>query len=138
MSSRVKVRADGKVPSPSSAKPGCAGSARPTWLESSRPSSKSTCVSPRVTVNIDEYQPITVSVLGEVSTPGAIRSTRRGVMQALASAGGMTEYADRDRIFVLRKHPTLRRIRFTFASLSPNEAEAATFALQTGDVVVVE
>ena len=68
-----------------------------------------------MTVNVDEYQPINVAVIGEVSHPGSYPlEATSGVMQALASAGGMTEYASRDRIFVLRKTPALRRIRFTF------------------------
>ena len=46
--------------------------------------------------------------------------------------------ASHDRIFVLRKRPSLRRIRFTFDMLSQNEPRAATFLLQAGDVVVVE
>ena len=97
-------------------------------------------VTPRVTVNIDEFQAIAVSVSGEVVHPGKLsaRCQRRGLAGALASAGGMTEFASRDCIFVLRRRPTLKRVRFTFDMLSQNEPHAAAFVLQTGDAVVVE
>jgi hypothetical protein len=56
----------------------------------------------------------------------------------------VTDYAHRDRIFVLRSghwadgHPEPARIRFRFASLTRGERPGATFQLRAGDVVVVE
>jgi polysaccharide export outer membrane protein len=96
-------------------------------------------VAPKVTVNVDEFAPLHISVVGEVTHPGIYPvEPSSGVLQALASAGGFTDYASKDRIFVLRKTPALKRIRFTFDALSRNEPRAAMFALQAGDVVVVE
>jgi polysaccharide export outer membrane protein len=139
MSSRVKVRADGKVSLPILGETPVRGKRPSDVARELETKLKEYVLSPKVTVNVDEYQPITVAVLGEVIHPGSYPlEATSGVMQALASAGGMTEYADHDRIFVLRKTPALRRIRFTFDSLSRNEPRSATFALQTGDVVVVE
>jgi polysaccharide export outer membrane protein len=139
MSSRVKVRADGKVALPILGDTEVRGK-RPSDLGKELESKlKEYMVTPRVTVNIDESQAITVAVLGEVTHPGSYSlDSNAGVLQALASAGGMTEFASHDRIFVLRKRPSLRRIRFTFDMLSQNEPHAATFLLQAGDVVVVE
>jgi polysaccharide export outer membrane protein len=139
MSSRVKVRADGKVALPIIGDTEVRGK-RPSDLARELESKlKEYMVTPRVTVNIDEFQAIAVSVLGEVVHPGSYPlDANAGVLQALASAGGMTEFASRDRIFVLRRRPTLKRVRFTFDMLSQNEPHAAAFVLQTGDVVVVE
>jgi polysaccharide export outer membrane protein len=140
ISSRLKVRADGKVALPFLGDTEVRGK-RPTDVAHElEVKLKEFIVSPKVTVNVDEFQPITVSVLGEVAHPGSypLDPTNPGVMQALAGAGGFTEYADHDRIFVLRKAPTPKRIRFSFDALSDNEPRAATFALQSGDVVVVE
>lgn len=80
-----------------------------------------------------------ISVLGEVARPGVFSlEPGAGVLEALASAGGATEFADRGRIFVLRRRgerPPLR-IRFSWARLA--EGGGAAFALADGDVVMVE
>jgi polysaccharide export outer membrane protein len=139
MSSRVKVRADGKVALPFVGETEVRGK-RPAELAKELESRlKEYIVSPKVTVNVDEFQPMSIAVLGEVSKPGTYPLEHSsGVMQAIASAGGMTDYADHDSIYVLRKAPALRRVRFTFDALTHNERRAVTFGLQSGDIVVVE
>jgi len=140
MSSRLKVRADGKIALPFLGDTEVRGK-RPSDLASELEAKfKEYIRSPKVTVNIDEFQPVTVSVLGEVTHPGSypLDPASAGVMQALAGAGGLTEYADKDRIFVVRKIPSFHRIRFTLDALSGTEPRAVSFALQSGDVVVVE
>jgi polysaccharide export outer membrane protein len=139
ISSRVKVRTDGKVALPFLGDTEVRGKRPVDVAHELEVRLKEFIVSPKVTVNVDEFQPITVSVLGEVSHPGSypLDPSNAGVMQALAGAGGLTEFADHDRIFVLRKTPA-RRIRFTFDALADNDPRAATFALQGGDVIVVE
>jgi polysaccharide export outer membrane protein len=95
---------------------------------------------PEVTVSIIKVAPVRVNVVGEVKTPGSYELTRsRGVMSALATAGWLTEFANKDRIFVIRTDgPTVRRIRFRAAELTAAEQHAVSFRLQDGDVVVVE
>src|SRR5256885_10990586 len=61
-----------------------------------------------------------------------------GVLQLLANAGGLTELAHKDRIFVLRREPNPVRIRFSFDLLSHLDNRASSFRIQSGDVVVVE
>lgn len=99
-------------------------------------------VAPSVTVNIEEFAPRTISVLGEVTHPGVFPLDLRGggVAQALAEAGGFTDYADKSRIFVLRAGDdgAQTRIRFTYDAVSRGDSAAARFVLQPGDVVVVE
>lgn len=98
-------------------------------------------VAPSVSVVLEETRPLQVSVLGEVTKPGIFTlGPSAGVLDAIASAGGPTEYASRDRIFVLRtgQGSALLRIRFTYDRLTQAQGKAATFALQSGDVVVVE
>lgn len=97
---------------------------------------------PRVTVALEDEKLVAVSVLGEVTKPGTYDLTAgAGVLQALASAGGMTPWASSDKIFVLRRNaadarPT--RIRFTEEALAHAEDSSASFRLRRGDVVVVE
>ena len=139
MSSRVKVRSDGKVALPFLGDTEVRGKRPSDLARELEGRLKEFIVSPRVTVNVDEFQAVSVPVLGEVAHPGTVLvEPSGGVLQALANAGGLTEFADRDRIFVLRRGPTPRRIRFSFEALSRYERRAATFALQGGDVVVVE
>jgi polysaccharide export outer membrane protein len=96
-------------------------------------------VTPRVTVTVEESVPVTISVLGEVGHVGLLTlEPNAGLLQALAQAGGPTDYADKSSIYVLRRSPDFRRIRFTYDSLLQNREGAATFSLRTGDVLVVE
>jgi polysaccharide export outer membrane protein len=93
---------------------------------------------PHVNVIVEEVQPVKVAVLGAVARSGTYTlEPGSGVAEALASAGGLTEFAHRDQIYVLRRSPTLTRIRFTFDSLTET-GRAATFRLQTGDVIVAD
>lgn len=94
---------------------------------------------PIVSVSVTEMHPLNVPVIGEVARPGQYPLERgSGIIEALASAGGLTQFAHRDRIFVLRREPSLVRIRTTFEALSRGEARSGAFRLQPGDSVVVE
>lgn len=142
MSARVKVRNDGVVTLPlvnDWAAAGKTPKALGTELEGKL---KDFINTPVVTIFVEESRPNTVSVLGEVSRPGVVTlEAGAGVLQALAAAGGLTDFAHRDGIFVLRKvsgEPQAQRIRFTWDSLSRGEGKAARFTLQTQDTVVVE
>jgi polysaccharide export outer membrane protein len=98
---------------------------------------KDMVVLPEVTVAVVKVAAIRVDVVGEVKTPGAYDLTRdRGVIAALAAAGWLTDFAHRDRIFVVRGGD--KRIRFQAAALTGAEVHAARFKLHDGDVVVVE
>jgi polysaccharide biosynthesis/export protein len=94
---------------------------------------------PSVTVNVPEIQPITIVVLGEVGHPGVFPvAPHATVAQVLALAGGLTDFAGRDSIFVVRQNPQLERVRFTYEGLSRGEPHAAAFALRDGDLIVAE
>jgi polysaccharide export outer membrane protein len=96
-------------------------------------------VAPSVVVNIDEVQPSTVIVMGEVTRPGPYPLDQDSrLVHALAVAGGLTEYASRNRIFVVRSEPKPMRIRFSYESIYRNAGGAGDFVLHRGDVVEVE
>lgn len=93
---------------------------------------------PVVTVTLDEVGSLQISVLGEVARPGVYALERgQGVLRALAAAGGLTEFAHKDRIFVSGANPG-ERIRFTFEALATPGTKSARFRLQNNDVVVVQ
>ena len=96
-------------------------------------------LTPRVTVNVEQAQPTAITVIGEVKSGGTLALEPPPLLlQALAKAGGLSEFADDERIFVIRQTPAFRRIRFTYKAIVNNENSAAGFMLRTGDVVVVE
>jgi polysaccharide export outer membrane protein len=93
--------------------------------------------SPRVTVMVREVNSARVFVTGEVQKPGAY--PLRGnvtVLQALAMAGGLTEFADRDGMTVIRANNG-PRIPVRYSDLVSRRAQGADFPLQPGDTVVV-
>lgn len=141
LSTRQRVRSDGRISVPLLNDVEVAGK-EPKQLarELERQLKEANIVvSPRVNVAVEEMKPVTVAVLGAVSRAGTFAlEPGAGVAQALASAGGLTDFAHRDRIFVIRKTPQPVRIRFTFESLAAATGSAPLFRLQTGDVVVAE
>jgi polysaccharide export outer membrane protein len=94
---------------------------------------------PSVTVNVEEFEPTRVTVLGEVGRAGSVlMEPGGGVAQALSQSGGLTDFADRDRIFVIRKGPQIQRIRFTWEDVTRGERASSSFVLRNGDMIVVE
>src|SRR5919109_1557614 len=120
MSGRTRVRSDGRISMPLLNDAVAAGKtpeqlARDleTYLRDNR-----LVVYPRVTVVLEEAKPLAVAVMGEVAKAGMYTlSPGAGVAEAIASAGGLTEFAHRDRIFVIRRTPQLVRIRFTYGAI---------------------
>lgn len=93
--------------------------------------------SPRVTVMVREVNSARVFVTGEVQKPGAF--PLRGnvtVLQALAMAGGLTEFADRNGMMVIRGNNG-PRIPVRYSDLVDRRGQGADFPLQPGDTVVV-
>src|SRR5436305_10749015 len=139
MSARAKVRNDGKVSLPFLNDVTAAGHSPNSFAKELQVKLKEFIKVPVVTVSLEETRPVMVSVLGEVARQGGYQvETGTGVLQLLASAGGLTELAHKDRIFVLRRDPDPVRIRFSFESLSRLDNRASSFRVQSGDVVVVE
>jgi polysaccharide export outer membrane protein len=136
LSGRFKVREDGKISLPFLNDVQAAGLPPLALASRLQIQFKEYIQNPVVTVSLEERRPLEVSVIGEVGKPGLYRlEPSAGVLQALASAGGLGNFATPDRIFVLR---TGARIRFTFQALTEAQPRAARFRLRNGDIVVVE
>ncbi|MEM6989806.1 MAG: polysaccharide biosynthesis/export family protein [Myxococcota bacterium] len=103
-------------------------------------------VDPQARITVVEPRPPQVSVLGEVGRPDRYDiSYGDGVLQALAVAGGLTEFADDKKIFVVRREPGQAgesapplRIRFEYEDLVGGEEVSIDFQLRDGDVIVVQ
>jgi polysaccharide biosynthesis/export protein len=139
MSTKTEVRADGTIAMPLLGSVAIGGR-RPEEVASSLKQRLLPYINtPEVTVVIEESRVI-VSVVGEVSAVGVVElKPPATLLQALAKSGGLTEFADRSGIYVLRNtRGATVRIRFKYASLIEADPIATSFRLQTGDVVVVE
>jgi polysaccharide export outer membrane protein len=139
LTTRAKIRSDGRIALPLIGELTVAGKHPSALAREIEARLKEFIVTPRVTINIEESQPVTIDVLGEIAHPGPLTlQSPSELLQAIAQAGGLSDYADKSGIFVLQRFPQFRRIRFTYQAIVRNEGGAATFPLRTGDVLVVE
>ena len=139
VSGKARVRSDGKVALPFLNEVQAAGFAPGALAQDLQTRFKSFFTTPVVTVTVEEAKPQPISVMGQVERPGQYAlDNASSVLQALALAGGLTEFAKKDRIFVLRAGPPQERIRFRYEALVQPRGPAASFRLQGGDVVVVD
>jgi polysaccharide export outer membrane protein len=139
MSGRPRVRVDGKISLPFLNDIQAAGLTTAALGDQIAKRLKDFVVNPIVSVSLEEMRPFEVYVVGEVVKAGRYAVDANGtVLQAIAAAGGITPFASRDRIFVVRSEPSPVRIRFTYDALSKLEGAAASFSLRNGDTIVVE
>ena len=93
---------------------------------------------PSVIVTFEAGTELKVSVVGEVRNSGVFQiEPGSNVLHALAAAGGLTDYADGDKVFVVRKSLP-QRVRFRYTRSALGDPKSIAFPLQAGDVVVVE
>src|SRR5437879_3251615 len=94
---------------------------------------------PEVSVIVREVHSFKVSVIGEVKRPGRHElKSRATVLDALAMAEGLGEFAARGRIVILRLDGnTLKRIPFNYNKVVSADGELENFSLQPGDIIVV-
>jgi polysaccharide export outer membrane protein len=93
---------------------------------------------PSVIVTFEAGTELKVSVVGEVRNSGIFpMEPGANVLTALAAAGGLNDYADSDKVFVVRKSLP-QRVRFRYTDLRSQDPKSIAFTLQAGDIVVVE
>ena len=139
MSARVRVRSDGRVSLPFLDDVPVAGRTPVALARSLEERLRQFIVTPQVTVVVDEARPLSVSVLGQVDQPGLYNlDPGARVAQALAAAGGLKDFARKDRIFLLRSGDGTTRIRMTYEDVTAGRSRAFSLRLRSGDVVVVE
>src|SRR5262249_20979802 len=98
---------------------------------------------PMISVIVREVHSFKVSVIGEVKTPGRYElRSRTTVLDVLAMAGGLSQYASRGRITILRRDGNaLRDLPYDFEKIAaragPRASGQENFCVQPGDIVVV-
>lgn len=135
-----KVRSDGKIALPVIGDVMARGK-RPAQLATElQERLKTVFKEPSVTVTLEggEAGGMKVAVLGEVKNPQVVPLEHgANVLTAIAAGGGLSDFADSDRIFVIRRSLP-QRVRFRYQDLRAGEPRSLAFSLQAGDVVVVE
>jgi polysaccharide biosynthesis/export protein len=139
LSGPVRVRADGVATVTLVGDLPVAGLTAPDAAEQIKRRLKGLVNEPSVTVTVEEAQAVTVSVIGEVRNSGSYPvQPGETVLHMLAHAGGLTEYADVNGIYVVRRDARAPRVRFRYRDLAAGDARSLGFVLRDGDVIVVE
>ena len=92
-----------------------------------------------LTVIVIQVNSIKIYVVGKVARPGEYMIGRKiNVMQALSLAGGLSAFANGNRILILRTEKLSQiRIPFRYKEVEIGENLKQNIVLETGDVVVV-
>ncbi|PYS41372.1 MAG: sugar ABC transporter substrate-binding protein [Acidobacteria bacterium] len=107
LSAIVPVRPDGKISIPLIGEMPASGKTAKELQKEITSKYAQFITEPAVTVVVKEVNSPKVSVLGEVKSPGVYKiKDRATVLDAIALAGGLTEYAKKDKITVIRVDPS--------------------------------
>jgi polysaccharide export outer membrane protein len=138
LSRKVPVRPDGKLSLPLVNDIQAAG-LTPSQLRQQLISKLTEFVpSPEINVIVSEVHSLKVAVVGAVKTPGRFElKSPATVLECIALAQGLTEFAASDRIVVLRQNGnTTTRIPFNYRKVASG-SEQENFFVKPGDIIVV-
>jgi polysaccharide export outer membrane protein len=137
LSQSLQVRPDGKITMPLLGDIPAAGKTSLELRDAISTSLQEYIKSPVVTVIVVETVPQQIHVMGEVNAAGPQPLTGPlSVLQALAAAGGFTEWANKKDVRILRKSGAgTTTIRFNYNEAIENGSQP--LMLQAGDVVIV-
>jgi polysaccharide export outer membrane protein len=140
VSRNVPVRPDGKISLPLVGDVQAAGMT-PTELKTELETRFTKFLTnPDVSVIVAEIRSQRVNVLGQVFRPGTYALIPpMSVIDAVATAGGLREFAKSNKIYVLRTLPTgeVERIKVQYNNVLKGKHGSADVILQTRDTVVV-
>lgn len=139
MSGDVTVRPDGMITLPLVGDIRAAGLTTESLKVQIEQAASRLLTEPNVTVAVKEINSRKVFITGEVGKPGPYPlSGPRTVMQLIAVAGGLLEYADKDNIVVLRTIDGQQKsYKFRYSDVSRGKGLEQNIELQPGDTVVV-
>lgn len=92
-----------------------------------------------VTVSVDSINSYTVSVMGEVNSPGRFSfQSPVTVIDVLAEAGGFTAFAESSKVVILRKENGItQRIPFNYRRVERGRSTPDEMAVFPGDIIMV-
>ncbi|HSM85966.1 MAG TPA: polysaccharide biosynthesis/export family protein [Candidatus Limnocylindrales bacterium] len=100
---------------------------------------KAYLTNPQVTVTVTEIHSKRAFITGEVARPGGYSlNVETSVLQLIAQAGGLTPFAKKGDIVVLRyENGQQRRLKFEYNEVIKGKRSEQNVALHPGDTVVV-
>ena len=139
ISRTVPVRPDGKISLPLLNDVQAAGLTPMELREILNTKLKEFIPSPEVSVIVLEPKSFKITLIGEVPKPGRYElRSRTTVLDLLAMAGGVTQFAARSRIFVIRRDDTgQKKVGFNYNRAIAADGERENFDLQPNDIVIV-
>jgi polysaccharide biosynthesis/export protein len=138
LSQSLQIRPDGKITLPFLGDVRAAGHTPTELRDSLTTALKEYITNPVVTVIVVESTPQSVYVMGEVKSSGPLAlKGPLSIMQAIAMAGGFSEFANKKDIRVQRQTGSGMKT-LTFNYKEALEENRAPLLLQAGDVVVVK
>jgi polysaccharide export outer membrane protein len=141
LSQALQIRPDGKVTLPLVGDVVAAGRTSVELREAITESLKEYIGNPVVTVIVTETAPQLIYLVGEVNKPGAVPLTngRISIIQALALAGGFTDFANKKDIRVQRKTASgMQTLHFNYKDALDDESRREPLTLLPGDTVIVK
>jgi len=137
LTTRATVRSDGRISFPFLNDVEAAGKSPEILAHDMQQALKQYLQMPVVSVSVEISKPMSISVLGNVVKPGVVAiENGAGVLQVLATAGGLTDLAS-DHILVIRNKPDTR-VLISYRNLVRGYGKAQAFRIRDGDVIVVE
>jgi polysaccharide biosynthesis/export protein len=135
----VVVRPDGKVSVPLLNDVQATGLTPEQLSEALEKAATKFIEDPNATVIVREIRSRKVYVLGQVAKPGSVPlNGEMNVLQLLASVGGVSEYADKGGITVIRtENGKEQRFKFNYNDVVKGKNMQQNIRLQPGDTVVV-
>jgi polysaccharide biosynthesis/export protein len=139
MTGDVTVRPDGKITLPLIGDIQAAGLPPDALRDLVQKGAEKFINDANVTVVVRQINSRKVFITGEVATPGAYPIIGpRTVMQIIALAGGLNEYADAKSITVMRtENGATKSFKFNYRDVSRGKGLEQNILLQPGDTIVV-
>jgi polysaccharide export outer membrane protein len=141
LSQSLQIRPDGKITLPLVGDIPAAGRTSMELRDSISTALKDYITNPVVTVIVVETTPQVVYVTGEVNKPGALTlvNGHMSVVQAIAMAGGFTDFAKRRDVLVMRKSAKgMETLHFNYKEAVGDENRHEPLQLMPGDTVIVK
>jgi len=139
MSGEVTVRPDGKITLPLIGEISAVGKKPEALRDDLQKAAGRYLADANVTVVVRQIHSRKVFITGQVTHPGEFALTApRTVLQLIAQAGGLTEYADGGSITIMRTEQGKNRVfKFNYKDVSKGKNLEQNIQLMPGDTVVV-
>jgi polysaccharide export outer membrane protein len=139
LSGQVQVRPDGKISLPLLNDVQASGLTAEQLATELTTRLKKFVEEPRVTVSVIQINSKKIFIVGEVARAGAMPLTSgMTILQALAQAGGFSEFADTKKIYVMRSEKgQIVKYPVNYKNLLKGRSSEQNFMLMAGDTIVV-